>query len=163
MADHTPLDLDALEAAAKAAGGKPWLWRGKSDSLHEPSETHPFGEYVVEFKDPDEMTLTPERRAKWYAAVAFVELTNPATALALIARLRAAEAAACKYASEAHDAEMDAQIKREQLAAAREAHAKALAHALRPLDDDECEMWSPEGKRVVNQVLAARAAEGAKP
>jgi len=29
----------------------PWLHRGKSDSIHRPSETHPYGELIFQFHD----------------------------------------------------------------------------------------------------------------
>jgi hypothetical protein len=31
----------------------PWLYRGKSDSVHRPSETHPYGETIFRFDDEE--------------------------------------------------------------------------------------------------------------
>jgi hypothetical protein len=31
----------------------PWLYRGKSDSVHKPSDTHPYGERIFRFHDEE--------------------------------------------------------------------------------------------------------------
>lgn len=181
MADQPLLDLDALEAAAKAATPGPWFWHD-IDCLVSGAPRRPVVLMATNSPADVDGSTSAELRVRSTLAdggmvrndpnhpdAAYIAAAHPAAVLALIAQLRAAEADKAQAVA-AMKAEYEARLSCVQRAdAAREAHAKALAHALRPVDEPMpfAVQFEPGYAVVVhdadvqkiNGVLAARLAE----
>lgn len=109
-----PLDLDALEAAARAATPGPW-WADKHEDWAYPQTEvldQPTGKPVTFYNSRPEYDQfmfcgTRGKAELEWANATFIAAANPAAVLALIERLRAAEAAlaAAKKPPHADDVE----------------------------------------------------------
>jgi hypothetical protein len=97
------LDLDALEAVAKAGTQGKWETTDGDNvyAMNEARDCNRFTAHVkAGFVDPYEEVVTP--RAEIYANAAHIATFSPATCQALIARLRIAEEALKPFAKEAN-------------------------------------------------------------